>query len=259
MNVRLWVLVAAVLVALPVIIVATRNGGSSAAAPATAPGTVLGTAATLTPVTPAPDTSQGAPDATTSSSSRPTQKSRAEGRAAVPATGPGKYKTASLTAKPASSSGRMIRYRVLVEKNLNLDENAVARQVQQTLDDKRSWSGDKSVRFQLAGKGKAELTVYVVTPGTTDTLCAPLRTFGSVSCQQGRRVVLNAKRWVTGVKYYGDDLANYRRYMVNHEVGHYLGRGHVQCPGKGRRAPIMMQQTKGLDGCRPNPWVSPGR
>ena len=95
---------------------------------------------------------------------------------------------------------------------------------------------------------------YIVTPGTTDRLCAPLLTRGEVSCQNGNRVVLNAKRWVLGADAYGSDLKNYRRYLVNHEVGHYLGYRHVECPGGDEPAPVMMQQTKGLDGCRKNPW-----
>ena len=46
-----------------------------------------------------------------------------------------------------------------------------------------------------------------------------------------QRVVLNAKRWLLGVDSYGSDLTNYRRYLVNHEFGHALGKTHVHCPG----------------------------
>ena len=44
----------------------------------------------------------------------------------------------------------------------------------------------------------ATLHAYIVTPKTTDRLCAPYLTRGEVSCQNGNRVVLNAKRWLLG-------------------------------------------------------------
>ncbi|MEP7333809.1 MAG: DUF3152 domain-containing protein, partial [Terracoccus sp.] len=52
----------------------------------------------------------------------------------------------------------------------------------------------------------------------------------------------------------GTDVASYRIYLVNHEVGHGIGHGHLQCAGKGTPAPVMMQQTYGLDGCTAWPW-----
>jgi hypothetical protein len=173
----------------------------------------------------------------------------------VPGSGPGTYRAAEKAVKPTSSYGTLMRYDVRVEDGLSIDPDKAAVQIQRILDDKRSWTGSRRWRFELAPVGEpASLHVYIVTPATTDRLCAPYLTRGEVSCQNGNRVVLNAKRWLLGVDSYGSDLSNYRRYLVNHEFGHALGKSHVGCPGSGRLAPVMMQQTKGLGACRKNPW-----
>jgi hypothetical protein len=74
-------------------------------------------------------------------------------------------------------------------------------------------------------------------------------------------VILNVSRWTRGAVAFDGDLANYRRYAVNHEVGHALGHNHSHnCLGNGL-APVMMQQTIGTRTaggvCRVNPWPFP--
>ncbi len=63
-------------------------------------------------------------------------------------------------------------------------------------------------------------------------------------------------------KTYGDAIHPYRQMLINHEVGHRLGYGHVTCDKDGEALAVMQQQTKFLDHdgihCRANPWPYPG-
>lgn len=74
------------------------------------------------------------------------------------------------------------------------------------------------------------------------------------SCRVGRNVIINVDRWRTGTRAFPGSLAQYRQMVVNHETGHWLGLGHASCPGRGRPAPVMQQQSKGMQGCVPNAW-----
>ena len=77
------------------------------------------------------------------------------------------------------------------------------------------------------------------------------------SCRVGRYVIINQDRWQRGSRHFPGDLLTYRRMLVNHETGHWLGQGHADCPRPGAPAPVMQQQSKGMQGCRPNPWPLP--
>ncbi|GAB3624682.1 hypothetical protein GCM10027418_27670 [Mariniluteicoccus endophyticus] len=154
-----------------------------------------------------------------------------------------------------NKSGRRVRVRLEVENEVPVDVEQAARIAADTLQDQRSWTGrGGGIHFDFVGDQPADLTIHIATPATTDRRCLPLRTGGEVSCQNGNSVNLNARRWTEAVPDFRGDVPLYRQYLVNHEVGHYLGHGHVPCPGPGQKAPVMQQQTKGLDGCLANPW-----
>lgn len=232
------------------------SAGAGSAVPPNLPEAPGGTPEETPPPSPEPE-----PDPEDDRSERPSRsdppasKKPKKKEPQIPVAGPGTYDRQQQTAKPAGDSGQVLTYDVRVEKGLPYRVEDIAKAIHTILNDERSWTGTGDWRFELVGPGEeADLHAYLVTPKTTDKLCAPLLTGGEVSCRNGEKVVLNAKRWAFGAEAYGDDVANYRRYLVNHEFGHALGFGHVGCPGRGRPAPIMMQQTKGVDGCRPNPW-----
>jgi hypothetical protein len=164
------------------------------------------------------------------------------------------------TDRPARpGAGRLVRYRVEVESSLRVDRAQFARAVHRTLTAPRGWQRVDRVRFaQVSGRARADFAVALATPDTTDRLCRPLLTRGRTSCWNGSRAVINSRRWIGGAATYGSDLRGYRDYLISHEVGHALGHGHRGCPRTGEPAPVMVQQTKSLQGCQANPWPAVG-
>ncbi|MFS8198633.1 DUF3152 domain-containing protein [Streptomyces sp. CWNU-52B] len=168
----------------------------------------------------------------------------------------------------APGKGRKYTYRVDVEKALGLDGELFAQAVQKTLNDQRSWAHDGGRTFERISSGKPDFVITLASPGTTAFWCAKSgldTTQDNVSCDSAAtdRVMINAYRWAQGSETYGDKMYAYRQMLINHEVGHRLGFGHVSCSVDGGLAPVMQQQTKFLnhDGitCRPNPWPFPGK
>lgn len=173
-------------------------------------------------------------------------------KAAVPRRGAGRLEVVP-GAGPAPGAGPVKRVRVEVEAGLSVDPAAFAGFVLQTLNDPRSWGHGGRMTFARTG-GAYDLRVVLASPDTSARLCAPLQTMGTLSCGKGNTAVLTLYRWVNATPEFGADRTLYRHYVINHEVGHTLGHGHELCPGKGKVAPVMMQQTKGLKGCLPNGW-----
>ncbi|WKV72471.1 DUF3152 domain-containing protein [Streptomyces sp. PCS3-D2] len=153
--------------------------------------------------------------------------------------------------------GTARRWRLEVEEGSGVDPEAAARSVEAILGDPRGWTKDPRYGFQLVGAGQpVDFTVKIASPRTTDMLCDVVtpELIGETNCRVGHTVVVNLKRWKEGSPQFSGTVEEYRALIVNHEVGHEIGRGHEGCPGPGKPAPAMMQQIKGLGGCKSNAW-----
>ena len=184
----------------------------------------------------------------------PTTADRAAGIRArtVDASGGGEFDVVPGSAA-APGRGEVRTVRVEVERGLPVDGARFAGFVLATLNDDRSWGHDGAMTFARTD-GDAPIVVVLASPETSSELCGDLRTHGMLSCRNGPRAVLTFHRWVNATDEYADNVTGYRQYVVNHEVGHALGYGHERCPGPGKPAPVMQQQTLGLKGCAQNSW-----
>ena len=175
--------------------------------------------------------------------------------------GPGTFTYASGSSPVMGTAGTLYQYKVAVEKGVPVKADDFAALVDATLGDERSWIGGKNLRLQrVKPSANSTFTVYLATPGTTGSLClaggVDVRIDGQwyTSCRAGSKVIINLARFIDGIPKYGASLDTYRQYTINHEVGHALGHGHELCPGKGKPAPVMQQQTIAMLGCKANQW-----
>ena len=141
-----------------------------------------------------------------------------------------------------------------VEASVSINTECIANLILKILNDTRGWSTIIDKKFQFTNLERSDFEIIFATPNTVDELCAPLSTNGIYSCRRENKVVLNYFRWLVGAQDFGTDLSTYRLYLINHEVGHMLGWGHNACPAEGALAPLMMQQSKSTNGCRPYGW-----
>lgn len=134
------------------------------------------------------------------------------------------------------------------------------RTARHVLADPDGWSLGGTIRFEgRDGCDGADFTLWLAA-------ASRVAEFGPVcsseySCRVGRDVVVNLDRWryATSAWHRSDaSLADYRRMVITHEVGHWLGFGHADCPRPGAPAPVMQQQSMDLQGCTPNSYPTDG-
>ncbi|MEU7616753.1 DUF3152 domain-containing protein [Micromonospora rifamycinica] len=182
----------------------------------------------------------------------------------VPATGGGTLRYDDRAGVTLGRSGGVQRYRVAVENGSGEDVRDFSDQVQAALAGPGSWVDGGGLRLRrVPGNAPYDFTVELVTRSTAARLCraggVDIRVGGVpyTSCRAPGKVIINLDRWRLSVSHFvraGVPLERYRTYVVNHEVGHQLGHRHEDCPGPGRPAPVMQQQSLFLGGCTANPW-----
>lgn len=154
------------------------------------------------------------------------------------------------TTLPVLDVYRRLTYTITTRGAVRADLATFARTAAATYDSPQGWRR-AHLRFTRVTRG-GDFTLVLAQSRTMRTFsraCSPL-----YSCRAGRNVVINETPWLHATPAWTGTLTDYRRMVLDHETGHFLGFGHAVCPRPGAPAPVMQQQSKSLQGCRPNPW-----
>lgn len=122
-----------------------------------------------------------------------------------------------------------------------------------TLNDARGWSR-MGVSFREVSSGGMFTLVL------SEATLVPSFSAGcsaEYSCRVGNNIIINQDRWMGASASWnsaGGTLRDYRHMVINHETGHWLGHDHEVCGGAGQSAPVMLQQSIDLQGCKFDPW-----
>jgi hypothetical protein len=167
---------------------------------------------------------------------------------AFTAKGKGTWHVVKGSTKKIGAGPTVYTYTVEVEDGLqgaSADQDFATR-VDSALSDPRSWIAGGDISMQRVDKGEPDFRISLTSQLTIRDpgYCGydiPLE----ASCYNRAvgRVLINGARWERGSVSYNGDLALYRVYAINHEVGHALGHGHEPCAVNGGLAPVMMQQS----------------
>jgi hypothetical protein len=157
---------------------------------------------------------------------------------------------AATTRLPALDSFRLHTYVVRTRGTITASMTTFAATVAATYADPRGWlrGHHRFARVSTGGDFTVLLAEARYVP-TYNAICSI-----QYSCRVGRNVIINQNRWRSGSPYFPGSLSQYRQMVINHETGHWLGNRHAYCGGKGQLAPVMQQQSKGMQGCQPNAW-----
>lgn len=154
----------------------------------------------------------------------------------------------------------MYYYTILFNKNTRVDKKTAIRKIKSILNDIRGWR-KMGYNFHyipenlVHTKGRLNFVIIFASNQFIVNTCG--MNINKLSCadMSTNTIYINTNRWREGSIASKLNIHNYRTYVINHEVGHILGRHHIRCRKDiTSLAPIMMQQTLGIGGCTPNCW-----
>lgn len=156
-----------------------------------------------------------------------------------------------------SGGNKTVTYTVKTKGSTKSNLAQFSAMANQTLNSSRGW-GQLGFKFKEVSSGGS---FHLILSEASQVPSFSSGCSAEWSCRVGVSVIINDDRWQGATDAWneaGGDIRGYRHMVINHEVGHWLGHDHATCPAKGAYAPVMLQQSIDLEGCKFNPWPLTG-
>ena len=156
-----------------------------------------------------------------------------------------------------------ITYFITKERGLKYSLEKFRKQVTRIIKSPSFWENFKFKKSKTLRD--ADIIIQLTSNKTIERHCPEIK---GLSCASAKDDItyINYDRWTKGSKSSKLKLNKYRKYLIQHEVGHLL-LFHLNkfydhhypeniCDSDIKNAPIMMQQTNGIGKCKPNSVIT---
>lgn len=190
-----------------------------------------------------------------------------------PIQGDGTFTT--LSAPDASTPDTaVVQYvRIDVEDGLQMTDGTLSTFVMSALNDPQGW-GKEGPTTYVQTDGAPDVRVVFASPRTAAAMCptphepasllpsaspspsaSPTASAATVQCAGQGTIVVSIYDWIQGLEPFAEDRTDARIYLLNHGLGHVLGKADAEC--KKGVANVMVDQRTLAEACTPNPWPFP--
>lgn len=182
-------------------------------------------------------------------------------------------------AQPATTpDAGVVQYvRIDVEDGLQMINGTLSVFVMSALNDPQGW-GKEGPTTYVQTEGAPDIRVIFASPVTAAALCptphepaslAPVETSSpspdaspsptptAIQCADHGAIVVSVYDWIQGLGPFAADRNGARAYLLNHGLGHVLGKADDRC--KKGVAAVMVDQRELPAKCKPNPWPFPSK
>jgi len=190
-----------------------------------------------------------------------------------PIRGEGTYTVVPAPEATTPDAGVVEHVRIDVEEGLQMIDGTLGAFVMSALNDPQGWGQSGTVAF-VQTEGAPDVRIIFASPFTAAALCptphepavltpsatpsptpSPTAAPLAIQCATQGAIVVSVYDWIQGLEPFAEDRTNARVYLLNHAMGHVLGKADDSC--KKGVANVMVDQRTLKKACTPNPWPFP--